>query len=276
MHIFQEDILKYKSRIGELQRAHQLLQHEVDRANKKLLDYETRSDAVNDDSTHHGSKSTSKNGSSNHAANSDIVGLPRRSSSGGSSDHNSVSKFGGRGRKSVPVEQAKMMETTLVMVRNELRRALGEKEAFKEERDALKEQTDLLKNEIDTLVREKEKISLANTVLISQESKHVVLGSSRRGSLDAMSEWWEEKKDGQGRRDGVYTTDGRKEGETIDPPSGSSAPESFRSFAVGAVDVEEYRSLCAKFKNLSDVLGNVSLSVPPPLSSQLLYTHTCT
>jgi hypothetical protein len=245
LRIAQEDILKYKRQIGELQRDNRLLQHEADRANKNLLDYEARSDAANNVSTQQGSKS--KIASSKHSATPDTGGLPRRSSSGGSGDHNSVSKSGGRG--SVPMEQVKMMETTLVMVRNELRRALGEKEAFKEERDSLKEQTDLLKNEIDALVREKDKISLANTVLSSQESKHVVLGSSRRGNLDSVSD------------SESLTQEGRKEREKIaSPPSVSSAPESSLSVAVSGVDVEEYRTLCAKFKNLCDVLGTIFLS----------------
>jgi len=122
----------------------ELLQQQVDMSNQKQLDYENR-------------------------LNSKIS----QSKSQQSSPKSSGPSVGGREGGSVSMAQVKLMEQTLIMMRTELKKTLGDKEALRDEmsvliheKEALRDEMRVFKEERDALAMERDR-SVLPAVLLS-------------------------------------------------------------------------------------------------------------
>jgi hypothetical protein len=176
-----------------------------------------------------------------HAANS--AQPPPQCSSVGSSNNSRTSASGSRDGANTsarfPMEQLKIMEQTLGMVRYELKRVMLERETLNEEKNILEDELVIVRNEL-------------KEALLGKDASHV--DKHERGVLTK-----EKEKTAKiiSTKEVFYQSSLPKdtcESKDADGSDRNHVP------AGELVDIEDYRTLCAKFGHLSNVLGkNLSL-----------------
>ena len=207
-----------------------------------LFEYEARLD----DAPHNRSKSKS--------------GSACESNSGPSTSQGTCSSTAGAGM--VPLSQVKMIEQTLTLVRNELRKALGEKEASKQSQDelqteiaALKEELDVVKMERDSLAQERDRLELQNSFDASQHASSPKSPDVDRVEADKPSLAFagsETKESNESARASAQEEVG---GQRVPSPHYVIPPDLHSSRPKADMIEEQYRLLQAKYGRLSAVLG---------------------
>lgn len=234
---------QYKEHVKQLRNNAELLQQNLDEKVQMLYEYEARLD------------NAPQNRSKSRFA---------RESNAESSNSRNCSRSTGVG--AVPLSQVKVMEQTLTLVRNELRKALGEKETLKQNEDALqteiaalKEELDVVKHERDLLAQEKDKLLLQSSFdasrrsslisPVSQDIERVSSGVADKLSLEFQGS--ETKKN----HANTHASLQEEEEEQRDLSPRSEPPSSSQFSRRGADMIEDYRLLRAKYSRLSTVLG---------------------
>ena len=244
-----EYVQKYKEHVQQLRNNAELLQQSLDEKVQMIFEYEARLD----------------NAPQNHSKSR----LARETNAESSNSRSSFSRSISVG--AVPLSQVKVMEQTLTLVRNELRKALGEKETLKQNEDALqsemaalKEELDVVKHERDWLAQEKDKLLLQNSFNDSFVSARVSSDASRRSKfVSPVSQDIEKVPSAEANKlslvfqgsetkknDANTFASLQEEAEVQRDPSAFS-PSSHH----GPDMIEEYRLLRAKYSRLSAVLG---------------------
>ena len=256
---------KYKEHVKQLRNNAELLQQSLDEKVQMIFEYEARLD----------------NAPQNHSKSR----LARESNAESSNGRSSCPRSTGAG--AVPLSQVKVMEQTLTLVRNELRKALGEKETLMQNEDALqsemaalKQELGVVKHERDWLAQEKDKLLLQNSFYDSQRNsfvspvsldiERVSSDASRRSKLVSPVTQDIEKvptakanklslvfQGSETKKKDANTSASQQEEVEVqrDPSPRSELPASSHSSCRGADMIEEYRLLRAKYSRLSAVLG---------------------
>jgi len=249
--IVQEEQKRNRALLDEVHRCNEEALHMKDELSRIKSDKTTRKDeqaSSNNSkiSTHFSARDSPKTKSKTsvpQAANS--AQPPPQCSSEGSSNNSRTSASGSLDGANTsgrfPMEQLKIMEQTLGMVRYELKRVMLERETLNEEKNILKDELVIVRNEL-------------KEALLGKDASHV--DKHERGVLTKEKEKTAKTISTQ---EVFYQSSLPK--DTCESKDADGSEKDTNHVSAGElVDIEDYRTLCAKFGHLSNVLGkNLSL-----------------
>lgn len=245
--ILQEEQKRNRALLDEVHRCNEEALHMKDELSRIKSDKTTRKDeqaSSNNSkiSTHFSARDSHTKAklktSVPHAANS--AQPPPQCSSEGSSNNSRTSASGSRDGANTsarfPMEQLKIMEQTLGMVRYELKRVMLERETLNEEKNILKDELVIVRNEL-------------KEALLGKDASHV--GKHERGVLTKEKDKTAKTISTQE----VFYQSSLPKGTCESKDADGSEKDRNHVPAGELVDIEDYRTLCAKFGHLSNVLG---------------------